>query len=311
MRYFPVFVAGWLLLSLAPAWAQKLECKPCSFSFGDVQLGKSRSYSIELSNAGRKGLNITSKSKRGSAFEFGEFKLPIHLRPGARIMLPVIFKPDAKGNADGAFELESTAENHHLTMDVSGVGEDKSPAHLGISPATLTFGNVEVGSHATRQATLTATNGSVRISEDRSTSSEFVIEGLKLPVTIPAGKSIPVTIRFTPNGSGTDPAKVGFISSAADSPALEEVNGTGVVKESFSVYLSWNQEQKAVGYNVFRGTAKDGPFHEINAALDASPDYTDDTVAAGNTYYYVTTAVNAQGDQSPYSNVTEAVIPNQ
>ncbi len=65
-----------------------------------------------------------------------------------------------------------------------------------------------------------------------------------------------------------------------------------------------------MGYNVLRGTAKTGPFHEINAALDSSTDYTDSTVVAGATYYYVTTAVNSKGEQSGYSNVTEAVIPD-
>jgi hypothetical protein len=306
---------------LAPAWAQKLECKPCSYSFGDVQIGKSTSYSIELSNKGTKGLNITSKfitsksiasrSKRGNAFEFGEFPLPVHLRPGASVKLPVIFKPSDKGQSEGVLELVSTAENRRLTLDVSGTGEDKVSSHLRISPAALNFGNVTVGSSARLQATLTASNHSVTISSDRSTSSEFVILGLKLPITIPAGKSIPVTIKFTPNGSGTDPAKVGFISSAADSPALEEVTGTGVAKEAYSVYLSWTGDEKAVGYNVLRGTAKAGPFHEINTALDSSADYTDSTVDPGATYYYVTTAVNAQGEQSGYSNVTEAVIPSQ
>ena len=118
-----------------------------------------------------------------------------------------------------------------------------------------------------------------------------------------------MTIQFTPNGSGTDPAKVGFISNAADSPTIEAVTGTGLAKDSYSVSLSWRGVATAVGYNVFRGTAKSGPFDEINTALDSSTGYTDSTVVAGNTYYYVTTAVNSEGKQSGYSNVTEAVIP--
>jgi hypothetical protein len=311
MRYIPVILAGWLISCLAPASAraQKLECKPCSHSFGEVQIGTSHSYSIKLSNTGTRGLNITSKSKKGNAFELGHFPLPVHLRPGASVKLPLIFKPREKGEIHGIFELESTAKNHRLTIDVSGAGEDKVTANLGISPATLDFGSVTVGSSATLHAKLTARNDAVTISSDRSTSSEFAILGLKPPLTIPAGKSIPVTIRFTPNGSGTDPAKVGFISNAADSPTLEEVTGTGVAKGSYSVSLSWDGVEKAVGYNVFRGTTKSGPFDEINTALDSSTDYTDSTVVAGNTYYYVTTAVNSEGKQSGYSNVTEAIIP--
>jgi fibronectin type 3 domain-containing protein len=63
-----------------------------------------------------------------------------------------------------------------------------------------------------------------------------------------------------------------------------------------------------VGYDVFRGTANGGPYQMIDT-LDASTTYTDGTVVSGTTYYYVVTAVNAEGQQSPYSNVAQAVIP--
>jgi fibronectin type 3 domain-containing protein len=64
-----------------------------------------------------------------------------------------------------------------------------------------------------------------------------------------------------------------------------------------------------VGYNIFRGGAKAGPFQQLNTAIDASTDYTDNTVAAGATYFYVTTAVNSQGQQSSYSTPVEVAIP--
>jgi fibronectin type 3 domain-containing protein len=64
-----------------------------------------------------------------------------------------------------------------------------------------------------------------------------------------------------------------------------------------------------VGYNVYRGTANGGPYQIINNALDASTSYTDETVASGTTYFYVVTEVNAEGQQSAYSNVAKAVIP--
>jgi hypothetical protein len=418
MRYFlPVVVAGSILCLVSiSASAQRLECSPCSYDFGNVNTGASISYLIQLTNTGSAGLTILSMSQQGGAFSSGNFPLPMTLVPWVSIELPVTFTPTATGYTDATFTLTSNTENPTLTISVSGTGTGSggAPAKLTLSPATLNFGSVSVGSSATRQATLTASNGAVKlssqqmtnsefaivgldlpvtiaegksisvtiqftpagsgavsgqaefasnaenspsdqqlqgtglakasghlavtpaslsfgsvnvgssaslkatlttsnaavtISSDRSTTSEFAIVGLDLPVTIAAGKSIPVTIQFTPSGSGTDPAKVGFISSAADSPTLEPVTGTGVAQGSYSVSLSWSGDAGAAGYNVFRGTARAGPFHEINTTLDSSTSYTDSTVAAGNTYYYVTTAVNAQGAQSGYSNVTEAVIP--
>jgi hypothetical protein len=182
---------------------------------------------------------------------------------------------------------------------------------LGISPATLNFGNVTVGSSASLPATLTASGAAVTISSDQSSSSEFVILGLTLPITIAAGNSVPVTIQFTPNASGTATAKTGFISNAVNSPTVDQVTGTGVAAVSHSVNLTWQPgDGNAVGYNVYRGAAAAGPFQEINTALDSSTNYTDATVVSGTTYYYVTTEVNAEGQESAYSSAVQAVVPS-
>ena len=48
----------------------------------------------------------------------------------------------------------------------------------------------------------------------------------------------------------------------------------------------------------------------INTSPDDTTAYTDSTVVSGLTYYYVTTAVDSSSQESGYSNVAEAVIPN-
>jgi hypothetical protein len=161
-------------------------------------------------------------------------------------------------------------------------------------------------------ATLKASNAEVTISADQSTSSEFTIVGLTLPLTLHAGQSVQVAIQFTPNASGKASAKAGFTSTALDSPTVEQLTGTGVAQGAQSVSLTWDAgEGSPVGFNVFRGSSQAGPFSQINSALDSSTNYTDYTVASGTTYYYVTTAVNASGEESGYSNVAQAVIPAQ
>jgi Abnormal spindle-like microcephaly-assoc'd, ASPM-SPD-2-Hydin len=234
----------------------------------------------------------------------------VKIQPGASIQLPVIFTPTAKGWTDGSLTLASNALNSPLNIHVAGTGVSSGP-ELGVTPATLSFGNVTVGSSASLQATLTASNAAVTISSDQSTSSEFAILGLNLPVTVPAGKSIPVIIQFTPNASGTASGKAGFISNAVNSPTVEQLTGMGVAKGSHTVDLSWNPgDGNAVGYNVYRGTVSRGPYTMINTSLDSSTNYTDNTVVSGATYYYVATEVNAQGQESAYSNEVKAVIPN-
>jgi fibronectin type 3 domain-containing protein len=47
----------------------------------------------------------------------------------------------------------------------------------------------------------------------------------------------------------------------------------------------------------------------LNGSLVNGLTYTDDAVDAGNTYYYVTTAVDSEGKESVYSNWAKAVLP--
>lgn len=313
MRSFPLVLVAGLLICLAPAsaWAQQLHCSPCGHAFGKVQIGTSVSFTAQLSNTGNKTLRIISKSEQGSAFSFGNFPLPVKINPGASIQLPLVFKPTAKGYTSGTFTLTSNDPSSPLNMHVQGTGLYPNSPQLGVTPASLNFGNVTVGSSASLQGTLTASNAAVTISSDQSTSSEFALLGLSLPVTIPAGQSISFTIQFTPNASGGASGKAGFVSNAANSPTVEQLSGTGVAQGSHSVGLSWNPgDGNAVGYNVYRGTASGGPYGEINTSLDASTNYTDSTVVSGATYYYATTEVNAQGQESGYSNVVKAVIPS-
>jgi hypothetical protein len=313
MKAFPHFAFAFLLFCLVPGftWAQQLQCNPCSHGFGQVQVGNSVSYSITLSNIGTRSVHITSKSVTGSGFSFGTFTVPVRVRPSTSVQLPVIFAPTASGYTSGTVTLVSNDPSSPLNIHVAGTGQNATTAQLAVTPATLSFGNVTVGSSASLQATLTASNAAVTISSDQSTNPEFAILGLTLPVTIAAGQSVAVTVRFTPSASGTATGQAGFTSNAANSPTVEQLTGTGVAQVAHSVALTWDAASGSpVGYNVYRGTARGGPYAMVNTALEASTNYTDYTVVCGTTYYYVTTAVNGEGQESGYSNVGQAVIPS-
>lgn len=75
------------------------------------------------------------------------------------------------------------------------------------------------------------------------------------------------------------------------------------------VDLSWDPSTSlnVVGYDVYRGTTSGGPYSRIANVPGAA--YTDTSVAAGKTYYYVVTAVNSQNTQSKYSNQAVAIVP--
>ena len=80
---------------------------------------------------------------------------------------------------------------------------------------------------------------------------------------------------------------------------------------SYSVELSWtaSTSSNVLGYNLFRSTTSGGPYTQINPVVIAGTTYQDTSVAAGKTYYYVTTTVSGSGKQSAYSAQTSAAIP--
>jgi len=70
------------------------------------------------------------------------------------------------------------------------------------------------------------------------------------------------------------------------------------------ISLSWMASTTASGYNVKRGTAHGGPYSTV--ASPSVTNYADTAVTSGTTYYYVVTAVNANGESPASSEVSAA-----
>lgn len=88
------------------------------------------------------------------------------------------------------------------------------------------------------------------------------------------------------------------------------VNFTAAAGQAHSATTSWTASSSVVsGYNVYRGTVSGGPYTKLNSSLITVLTYTDSTVQATQTYYYVATAVDSVGNESVFSNEVPAVIP--
>jgi hypothetical protein len=90
------------------------------------------------------------------------------------------------------------------------------------------------------------------------------------------------------------------------------VKGTCLAGLPHSASLNWTASTSSdvAGYNVYRGTVSNGPYTKLTSALVVGTGYTDVTVQAGQTYYYVTTAVDSTNNESAYSNEAPAAIPS-
>ena len=285
-----------------------LKATPPSLTFGNVQTGDSAKLPIALTNIGASSVTISDQELKGAGFTVTGLSSPLTLEAGQSFTFAIEFTPEASGSVSGELTF---SDRVHAPLVIQLRGTGTSEGQLNDAPAAMNFGNVTVGKSASRTGALSATEGSVKVKSVTSSSSEFVVTGLSLPVTIAAGHSVHYTVTFTPQQSGKASASLSFASNASDSEVSESVAGSGVAPKQV-VMLSWNAStSQVVGYNIYRGHSGGGPYTRINSATDAATTFSDTSVAAGNTYFYVITAVNSKGQESKYSNQAEVVVPSQ
>ena len=100
---------------------------------------------------------------------------------------------------------------------------------LSLNSASLDFGSIPAG--ASKTLTVTATNtgtASITVSSASISSQYFSLSAPTLPTAILAGQSVPITLLFTPNTTGSFNATVSVTSNATNNPATFALTGTGV-----------------------------------------------------------------------------------
>ena len=296
-----------LTINPAPA-AGQLTPNPASLAFGSAQVGSSLTLTDSLTNTGGSSVTISQATATGTGFSISGLTVPLTLNPGASVTFSTVFAPQSAASLSGGIAVVSNASNSTLNVSLSGTGT--APGTLTIAPTTLSFGNATVGTSVSQSSSLSAAGASVTVSSASLSSAEFSLTGISLPVTITAGQSVPVTMTFTPQSSGSA-SGVLTVGSNASNAATQTLSGMGVAPTQHSVSLSWTDTNSGTaGYNVYRGNASGGPFTEINSGLDTTTAYSDTSVTAGQTYYYVATAVNESGEESAYSNEAQAAVPS-
>jgi len=78
-----------------------------------------------------------------------------------------------------------------------------------------------------------------------------------------------------------------------------------------TVTLNWTASTTPnVSYNIYRATTSGGTYTKIGSVGVGVLNYTDSTALAGETYFYVATAVNSSNTESAYSTPpVQATVP--
>jgi fibronectin type 3 domain-containing protein len=117
-------------------------------------------------------------------------------------------------------------------------------------------------------------------------------------------------VQFAPTVAGSANGSVTIASNGTGAGAIA-LSGTGVAPQvNHTVALNWGASTSSVaGYNIYRSSVSGSSYAKINSSLVGGVSFTDSNVQTGQTYFYVATSVDADGNESVYSNEEPAVVP--
>ncbi len=256
---------------------------------------------------------LTVNATSGKTYSISGAITPAAGGSGATLTLSGAATGTTTANNTGNYSFTGLANGRYaITPDRTGYTFSPSAEGVTVSGANVTGINftatAQVGQTYSISGTITPVAGGSGATVSLSGT------GSATTTTNSAGNYI-----FTglSNGAYTiTPSNIGYAFSPANPSVtvngtnLANVNFTATTQQAHSVALSWDASTSTVsGYNVYRSTLSGTGYTKINSSVIPALAYSDSTVQNGITYYYVSTAVDSSGNESVYSNETQAIIP--
>ena len=211
-----------------------LSPSPASLSFGSVNVGSSKTLSETITNSGGTAVTVSQVTASGTGYSVNGVTVPFTLAAGTNKSFNVVFAPQSAGSPTGSVAITSNGSNPSLAVNLTGTGTAQGV--LGVSPTTMSFGSVNVGSNSSKTATLTNTgNATLTVTQASATGTGFSISGLSLPLTLIANQSFTFSVTFTPQSGANATGSVSFTSDASNTPPTISLSGSGVTVGIFAV----------------------------------------------------------------------------
>jgi hypothetical protein len=205
-----------------------IEISPSTVSFGNVAMGQSATKTVTLTNTGTEALSVSGIAVAGTGFTASGPHLPISLASGQSTSISAVFKPTS-GNADkGTITITSNAAGSPSLVALSGTGTTgATAAALTVTPTTIAFGSVAVGSEQTQTVHVENTgNETATISKLTISGTGVSVSGMTAPATLAAGQTANLTVTYKPVAAGTLTASLAIASNATDTNVVVGINAT-------------------------------------------------------------------------------------
>ena len=317
----PLFLIGCAsAVPQAPPAKGSLSLSATSFNFSTVVVGKTSStQTLSVTNSGGAPFTLETLTLKSRQFQMTGPSLPRAILAGQSVSYTLSFAPTSSGNETTSLQITTDISTAPVGVPLAGVGE-KAFATVEVTPASVNFGGLKLKTSGTKTITLKNTGDiNITVSGITVAGAGFGYSDLSPGLSLAPNQTATFRVWFKPTTAGSASGSVTILSSNIASPEDIPVSGEGLGSSSppppppppveHAVSLSWQPSTSNVtGYRVYRSTNPGASFLPLTPSINALS-YTDSTVANGTTYYYVVTAIDADGTESPFSAEVVAVIP--
>ncbi|MBV9086798.1 MAG: choice-of-anchor D domain-containing protein, partial [Acidobacteriaceae bacterium] len=221
-----------LILGTSP----QISVVPASLSFGAQTIGTtSTSKSIVVTNTGSANLIINSITLGGSnypEFAVSTPSLPATITPGNTASISATFKPQTGGSKSATITIKDNVTGASPVISMSGTG---AVPGISVSPTSIAFAAQVVNTTSSAQP-ITITNSGTAdliitaLTLSGSTSSDFSIDPITLPITVPVGTNVVLGIRSAPKTTGSKSASLTIANNASTSTVVT-FTGNGIAPD--------------------------------------------------------------------------------
>lgn len=226
----PIALSGTGAAAAQPA----ISLNASAFDFGNQTVNTTSSArTLTVSNTGAAALNLSAITLGGaSATDYaasGGCAVGTPVAAGGSCNLSLRFTPSATGARSATLTLASDASNGSATVSLAGTGQATATPLARLSPASLAFGSVTVGSSSAPQAVTLTNSGSAALNITSIAASGAFTASHACGASLAEGASCAVSVVFTPTGAGAASGSLSVSSNASGSPHSVGLAGTGAL----------------------------------------------------------------------------------
>lgn len=210
-----------------------------SLNFGTQQVGvKSAALVVTLTNNQTTSLNITGIAAGGVFQQSNTCQSAV--APGGTCTIDVYFTPTAPGTETGTLTITDGATGSPQTVALAGIGASTSSGTISISPTTLAFGSQVLNTASAGQKITVTNSGSVNLTVNSVAASGSYSETDNCAgATLTPGQTCTITAGFTPAVTGSVPGTITISDTAAGTPQIVTLTGSGLADVSLSANLTF------------------------------------------------------------------------